>query len=95
MTTRSDVSLSTFLRILSTLVLGAAVLLTVATSARAERIKDLVSIQGVRANQLIGYGIVVGLDGTGDQTTQTPFTVQSIASMLAQMGVNLPPGTNL
>lgn len=65
------------------------------TPARAERIKDLVSIQGVRTNQLIGYGIVVGLDGTGDQTTQTPFTVQSIAAMLSQMGVNLPPGTNL
>lgn len=63
--------------------------------ARAERIKDLASIQGVRTNQLVGYGLVVGLDGTGDQTTQTPFTVQSITSMLAQMGVNLPPGTTL
>ncbi len=61
----------------------------------AERIKDLSSIQGVRANQLIGYGLVVGLDGTGDQTQQTPFTVQSILSMLGQLGVNLPPGTNL
>src|SRR4051812_32675071 len=63
--------------------------------ASAERIKDLVSIQGVRSNALIGYGLVVGLDGTGDQTTQTPFTVQSIQSMLSQMGVNLPSGTNL
>ena len=63
--------------------------------ARAERIKDIASVQGVRPNQLLGYGLVVGLDGTGDQTTQTPFTVQSIAAMLAQMGVNLPPGTNL
>lgn len=63
--------------------------------ARAERIKDLASIQGVRSNQLLGYGLVVGLDGSGDQTTQTPFTVQSIASMLSQMGVNLPPGTSL
>jgi flagellar P-ring protein precursor FlgI len=61
----------------------------------AERIKDLASIQGVRPNQLVGYGLVVGLDGSGDQTTQTPFTVQSINSMLAQFGVNLPPGTNL
>jgi flagellar P-ring protein precursor FlgI len=61
----------------------------------AERIKDLASIQGVRSNQLFGYGLVVGLDGSGDQTTQTPFTVQSIVSMLSQMGVNLPPGTNL
>jgi flagellar P-ring protein FlgI len=57
----------------------------------AERLKDLASIQGVRQNQLIGYGLVVGLDGSGDQTTQTPFTVQSVVSMLQQMGVNLPP----
>jgi len=63
--------------------------------AHAERLKDLASIQGVRQNQLIGYGLVVGLDGSGDQTTQTPFTVQSVASMLQQMGVNLPPGTTL
>lgn len=61
----------------------------------AERIKDLVTIQGLRSNQLIGYGLVVGLDGSGDQTTQTPFTVQSITNMLAQLGVNLPPGTSL
>src|SRR3954469_18790439 len=63
--------------------------------ASAERIKDLVSIQGVRNNALIGYGLVVGLDGTGDQTTQTPFTVQSLTTMLSQLGVTLPPGTNL
>src|SRR5574340_1434841 len=63
--------------------------------AVADRIKDLSSIQGVRSNQLIGYGLVVGLDGSGDQTTQTPFTVQSIISMLGQLGVNLPPGLNL
>jgi flagellar P-ring protein precursor FlgI len=69
--------------------------LLLALPAQAERVKDIVSIQGVRTNQLVGYGIVVGLDGTGDQTTQTPFTVQSIISMLRNMGVNLPPGTNL
>lgn len=63
--------------------------------SHAERLKDLATIQGVRSNQLIGYGLVVGLDGTGDQTTQTPFTVQSILSMMQQMGVSLPPGTNL
>jgi flagellar P-ring protein FlgI len=63
--------------------------------AHAERIKDLASIAGVRQNQLIGYGLVVGLDGSGDQTTQTPFTVQSVVSMLQQMGVNLPTGTSL
>ncbi|MFN3985971.1 MAG: flagellar basal body P-ring protein FlgI [Rhodocyclaceae bacterium] len=61
----------------------------------AERIKDIASIGGVRNNQLVGYGLVVGLDGTGDQTTQTPFTVQSIVNMLGNMGVSLPPGTNL
>jgi flagellar P-ring protein precursor FlgI len=65
------------------------------TAAHAERIKDLASIQGVRNNQLLGYGLVVGLDGSGDQTTQTPFTVQSIINMLTQLGVNLPPGTSL
>lgn len=64
-------------------------------AAHAERIKDLASVQGVRDNQLIGYGLVVGLDGSGDQTTQTPFTVQSLTSMLSQLGVNLPPGTSL
>src|SRR5580693_41445 len=58
--------------------------------AHAERIKDLATIQGVRTNQLIGYGLVVGLDKSGDQTIQTPFTVQSIMSMLTQLGVNLP-----
>ncbi len=64
-------------------------------AAHAQRIKDLASIQGVRQNQLIGYGLVVGLDGSGDQTTQTPFTVQSVVSMLQQMGVSLPPGINM
>jgi flagellar P-ring protein precursor FlgI len=59
-------------------------------AAHAERLKDLATIQGVRENQLLGYGLVVGLDGSGDQTTQTPFTVQSVMSMLQQMGVNLP-----
>lgn len=70
-------------------------LLLLPFTAQADRIKDMASIQGVRDNQLIGYGIVVGLDGSGDQTTQTPFTVQSIISMLSQMGVNLPSGTSL
>ncbi|MCB1946418.1 MAG: flagellar basal body P-ring protein FlgI [Thauera sp.] len=64
-------------------------------NAAAERIKDLASVGGVRDNQLVGYGLVVGLDGSGDQTTQTPFTVQSIVNMLGNLGVSLPPGTNL
>lgn len=63
--------------------------------AWAERIKDLTSVAGVRDNQLVGYGLVVGLDGSGDQTTQTPFTVQSIINMLGNMGVTLAPGTSL
>lgn len=79
----------------STLLAIFLVLTLFAESVQAERLKDLANIQGVRSNQLIGYGLVVGLDGTGDQTVQTPFTVQSIISMLQQMGVSLPPGTNL
>jgi flagellar P-ring protein precursor FlgI len=75
--------------------IGLCAALLVPQLAQAERLKDLASIAGVRQNQLMGYGIVVGLDGTGDQTTQTPFTVQSIMAMLQQMGVNLPPGTAL
>ena len=63
-------------------------------SAWAERIKDLASLAGVRDNQLVGYGLVVGLDGSGDQTSQTPFTVQSLKNMLQQFGIVLPPGTN-
>ncbi|MBV8666212.1 MAG: flagellar basal body P-ring protein FlgI [Burkholderiaceae bacterium] len=69
----------------------AAACLTVPGVCSAERVKDLASIQGVRQNQLIGYGLVVGLDGSGDQTTQTPFTVQSVINMLQQMGTNLSP----
>ncbi|MCD2515653.1 flagellar basal body P-ring protein FlgI [Massilia sp. G4R7] len=72
-----------------------AALLGAAPLAQAERLKDLANVAGVRENQLSGYGIVVGLDGTGDQTSQTPFTVQSIQAMLQQKGVNLPPGTQL
>jgi len=59
----------------------------------AERLKDLASIQGVRDNPLIGYGLMVGLDGSGDQTA--PYTAQSLNNMLGQLGVTLPPGTNL
>lgn len=69
--------------------------LLVADAARAERVKDLASIAGVRNNQLVGYGLVVGLDGSGDQTTQTPFTVQSVVNMLSNLGVTMPPGTSL
>ncbi|WP_454690527.1 flagellar basal body P-ring protein FlgI [Achromobacter aloeverae] len=66
-----------------------------AGAAHAERLKDLSSIQGVRGNQLIGYGLVVGLDGTGDQVRQTPFTQQSLTNMLSQLGVTVPSNTNM
>ena len=64
------------------------------TTAFAERIKDIAMVEGARSNQLVGFGLVVGLDGTGDQVTQTPFTIQAARSMLQQFGVNLPPGVN-
>jgi flagellar P-ring protein precursor FlgI len=64
-------------------------------AAAAERVKDLASIAGVRDNQLFGYGLVVGLDGTGDQTTQAPFTAQSLRNMLSRLGVTVPAGVNL
>ena len=70
-------------------------LLLAAPGAWAERIKDLATIAGVRNNQLVGYGLVVGLTGTGDQTTQTPFTVKSLKSMLSNLGVTVPPEVNL
>ncbi len=56
----------------------------------ADRIKDFADIAGQRPNQLVGYGLVVGLDGTGDQTTQTPFTLQSVLQMIGVLGVTLP-----
>ena len=75
--------------------LSALILLLVTTAAQAERIRDLTSVQGVRQNSLIGYGLVVGLDGTGDQTTQTPFTTQTLNNMLSQLGITVPTGTNM
>jgi len=63
--------------------------------ASADRIRDLTTVQGVRDNALIGYGLVVGLDGTGDQTTQTPFTTQTLTNMLSQLGITVPAGTNM
>ncbi len=68
----------------------AAAALVISPLARADRLRDIASVQGVRANQLIGYGLVVGLDGSGDQTTQTPFTTQSLSNMLQQLGITLP-----
>jgi flagellar P-ring protein precursor FlgI len=82
------------MRRLTALLLAFGVLAGAAATAQAERIKDLATVAGVRTNQLVGYGLVVGLDGTGDQTSQAPFTIQSITNMLARFGVPIPPGTN-
>ncbi|MFN3812315.1 MAG: flagellar basal body P-ring protein FlgI [Roseateles asaccharophilus] len=70
-------------------------LMLAALPAQAARIKEVASVAGVRSNPLTGYGLVVGLDGTGDQTTQSPFTGQSLAAMLQQFGVVLPPGVTM
>ncbi len=69
-----------------------AMLVATPAQVHAERVKELATVQGVRSNQLLGYGLVVGLDGSGDQTTQAPFTAQSVNSMLSQLGIQLPPG---
>ena len=63
--------------------------------SQAARVKEVATVAGVRPNQLTGYGLVVGLDGSGDQTTAAPFTTQSLISMLQQLGVTIPPGTSL
>ncbi|HWT35634.1 MAG TPA: flagellar basal body P-ring protein FlgI [Paraburkholderia sp.] len=76
-------------RAFAVVALACAALPVTAPVAHAERLKDLVQIQGVRDNPLIGYGLVVGLDGTGDQTTQTPFTTQTLANMLANLGISI------
>ena len=81
---------SIFSKWLRAVMLAVGLLLFWVVPVSAERIKDLATIQGVRHNQLIGYGIIVGLDNSGDQTTQTPFTTQAILNMLSQLGVNLP-----
>lgn len=83
------------LRNLVLLVLLALVALGLPLQAQAYRIKDVAAVQGVRSNQLTGYGLVIGLDGTGDQTTQMPYTTQSLANYLQQLGITLPPGVRL
>ncbi|WP_312464327.1 flagellar basal body P-ring protein FlgI [Pantoea endophytica] len=82
-------NMTTLLRLSLGMLLGFSLL------AHADRIRDLTSVQGVRDNQQIGYGLVVGLDGTGDQTTQTPFTTQTVSNMLSQLGITVPAGTNM
>ena len=80
------------LRVLPRLVLIAAIFSV--STAQAVRIKDVADIAGVRTNHLVGYGLVVGLPGTGDKTTQAPFTVQSLKNMLQQLGVTIPANVN-
>ena len=63
--------------------------------AQAARVKEVAKVQGVRPNQLTGFGLVFGLDGTGDQSTQAPFTPQALAAFLQQNGITLPPGVTM
>src|ERR1700747_2279482 len=76
---------------------GCAALVALALSAvsatATSRIKDLANIEGVRQNQLIGYGLVVGLNGTGDTLNNIPFTKQSLQAMLERLGVNVRGAT--
>lgn len=66
--------------------------LLVSPGVQAARIKEVAAIEGVRSNQLTGFGLVVGLDGTGDQTTQMPYTTQGLANYMKQLGLTLPAG---
>jgi flagellar P-ring protein FlgI len=89
MHTRTVCAKSTRLQPLG-LVFGARVFLAIClaftSAAQAARIKEVAAIEGVRGNQLTGFGLVVGLDGTGDQTTQMPYTTQGLTNYLQQMG---------
>jgi flagellar P-ring protein precursor FlgI len=82
--------------VLTSLIALAALIATLAASpaSAVERIKDLAQVEGVRGNPLVGYGLVVGLDGTGDRTSQSPFTTQSLKNLLDELGVTVPPGVN-
>ena len=93
----SDTAIERLLRaaIAGTALAASAALWWPAGAHAATRIKEVASVQGVRTNQLVGYGLVVGLDGTGDQSQGVPFTAQSLAAMLQQMGVAVPPGVQL
>nr|WP_319388503.1 flagellar basal body P-ring protein FlgI [uncultured Cohaesibacter sp.] len=76
------------------LMVCAALIIATSSAMSASRIKDIVDFEGIRDNQLIGYGLVVGLNGTGDSLNGAPFTKQSLQAMLERMGVNIT-GTNL
>lgn len=77
------------------LCLSCVLSLLLAPSAWAQRIKEMATIAGERPNQLVGYGLVVGLDGSGDAVGQAPFTGQSIVTMLGALGVAVPPNVNI
>lgn len=64
---------------------------TACSAAAASRLKDITNVQGIRDNQLVGYGLVIGLAGTGDSLRNAPFTEQSARSMLQKLGVGVPP----
>ena len=91
MTTWTPSAKSASLRLLGYLCL--ALTLITSTPASAMRIKEVASIEGVRSNQLTGFGLVVGLDGTGDQTTQMPYTTQGLSNYLQQLGITLTATT--
>src|SRR4029077_17921055 len=76
------------------LLLASGVLMGASVTGHAERIKDLATVAGDSTHHLVGYGLVVGLDGTGDQTSQAPFTIQSITNMLARFGITIPANAN-
>ncbi|HXY89538.1 MAG TPA: flagellar basal body P-ring protein FlgI, partial [Xanthobacteraceae bacterium] len=76
-------------RFLAVALAAAAFTLYAAAAGATSRIKDLADIEGVRENQLIGYGLVVGLNGTGDTLNNIPFTKQSLTAMLERLGVNI------
>ncbi|MFL6696474.1 MAG: flagellar basal body P-ring protein FlgI [Vitreoscilla sp.] len=95
MHTRHVVSDRTALRVGICAIILVIISALFAPPANATRIKEVAAVQGVRSNQLVGYGLVIGLDGTGDQTTQAPFTTQGLQSMLQQLGVTLPAGTTM
>lgn len=87
----SSIARSAPFRALTLLILAIFLALGLAPfgQAQAGRIKEVASIEGVRSNQLTGFGLVVGLDGTGDQTTQMPYTSQGLANYMQQLGVTL------
>ncbi len=75
--------------------LALTLMVGIGSQTQAARIKDLADIAGVRSNQLLGYGLVVGLDGSGDKDSAAPYTIQSLRSMLTQLGIVVPPGVKL